>query len=271
MKKMDICKYTLDEIISRDIPVIGFSGSPTIATIHKAARKFPRAPFFNLDKNFGAPSSGLLTIDTCQIVRNFVDNAIAASNQLLCVVATGNERCDAGHYVSMILAEHLDVPVLISDYHRIAAAKQPLVSESRGLLASRIERIMALGIAPLSEQERNSAFIARCEPSIGCWGTPVYQEDILKIFPQSTHILGWLRCVELGTPGDTECETFVPANLPTVFFAQKGCARTILANALAHRHNGLFIAIDGAPTAEQITAVRTFVGSIRTSLNPAPL
>jgi hypothetical protein len=267
---MDVCKYSLDEIIIRDIPVIGFSGSPTLATIHKAARKFPRAPFFNLDRNFNAPLSELLVTDTCPLVRNFVDNTIALANQLLCVVATGSERCEAGRFAAMVLAEQLDIPVFISDYHRSAAEKQPLLCEARGPLASRIPRIMSLGVDPLSEQERNSAFIARCEPSIGLWGMPVYQEDLLSCFPQSTHIFGWLRCVELGTPADTEAEAAVPENLPTVFFAQQGCARAILAHSLARKHNGLFISIGQAPTAEQINTIKVFVGSLRTSLSPPP-
>ena len=239
---MDICKYTLQEIIEKDVPVIGYYGAPSKQELIKASRKFPLAPFFDLDIYYDAPMTDLLPDSYCHIIRNCIDNAMAASQQLLCVVAsTGEERCDAGRYAARLLTEHLAVPVFTTKNNRGGNTLQPLLCESRGPLKARMARIMESIVNPLSEQERNKAFLSKCTPTAGYWGTPPHPAAILDLFPETTHILGWPRCVEQNVPADIALEMTVPENLPIVYFAQSGCPKSLLAKELARKTNGLFI------------------------------
>ena len=68
--------------------------------------------------------------------------------------------------------------------------------------------------------------------------------EILKLFPDSTHVYGWTRCVEAGAPADLDLEMYVDENVPTVFYAQAFCAKSQLAKYLADKYNGLYIDID---------------------------
>ena len=68
--------------------------------------------------------------------------------------------------------------------------------------------------------------------------------EILRLFPNETHVYGWTRCVERGTPADIEEEMFVDPDVPTVFYAQAFCAKCQLAKYLADKYNGLYIDID---------------------------
>ena len=75
-------------------------------------------------------------------------------------------------------------------------------------------------------------------------GVPPNDMEILKLFPNSTHIYGWIRCVEAGTPANLDLEMFVDEDVPTVFYAQAFCAKSQLAKFLADKYNGLYIDID---------------------------
>ena len=81
-------------------------------------------------------------------------------------------------------------------------------------------------------------------PLPGFWGVPPNDLEILKLFPDSTRVYGWLRCVEAGTPADLDLEMYVDENVPTVFYAQAFCAKSQLAKYLADKYNGLYIDID---------------------------
>ena len=78
----------------------------------------------------------------------------------------------------------------------------------------------------------------------GFWGVPPNDMEILKLFPDTTQVYGWIRCVEAGTPADLDLEMFVDENVPTVFYAQAFCSKSQLAKYLADKYNGLYIDID---------------------------
>ena len=257
---MDICKYTLKEIIEKDVAIIGYYGAPSKQELIKASRKFPLAPFFDLDLFFDAPQSDLLPESYCHIVRNCIDNALAVAHQLLCIVAsTGDENCNAGRYIAHLLQTHLEAPVFFTRNNRGGNPLQPLLCEARGPLSERLSRVMETIITPLAEQERNKAFLSKCEPTAGFWGTPPHPKSILDLFPPTTHIFGWTRCVEQNTPADLTLEMTVPENIPIVFFAQSGCPKTLLAKELARKHNGLFISTDDGLSAAQFDAIKLFL------------
>ena len=70
---------------------------------------------------------------------------------------------------------------------------------------------------------------------------PPHDGRILDLFPGTTHVYGWVRCVEAGRPADLELECFVDEDVPTVFFTQSFCAKQDLAHHLAGRYRGLAV------------------------------
>ena len=66
----------------------------------------------------------------------------------------------------------------------------------------------------------------------------------MRLFPNETHVYGWTRCVEAGTPADIDFEMYVDEDVPTVFYAQAFCSKAQLAKYLADKYNGLYIDID---------------------------
>ncbi|MBN2339973.1 MAG: hypothetical protein JXX29_09180 [Deltaproteobacteria bacterium] len=257
---MEICRNSLAEIIEKDIRVIGFYGAPPREALEAAARQFPLAQFFDLDIFFDAPQNKLLPDAYCHIIRNCVDNALAAKHQLLCVVAaTGEEKCDAGRYAARLLSAHLDGPVISTTNTKGGTPAQPLLCEAKGSLKQRAVRIMESIIEPLSEQERSNAFISRCEPTVGFWGTPPHPIEVLDLFPPTTHIFGWTRCVEQNTPADLNLEMTVNESLPTVYFAQGFCAKALLARDLAQKTGGMFVDTHDTLGAATMAKIEAFI------------
>ena len=78
----------------------------------------------------------------------------------------------------------------------------------------------------------------------GFWGVPPNDLELLKLFPNTTRVYGWVRCVEAGTPADLDLEMYIDENVPTVFYAQAFCAKSQLAKYLADKYNGLYVDID---------------------------
>ena len=60
--------------------------------------------------------------------------------------------------------------------------------------------------------------------------------EILKLFPNTTQVYGWIRCVEAGTPADLDLEMYVDENVPTVFYSQAFCSKSSLAKYLADKY-----------------------------------
>ena len=89
------------------------------------------------------------------------------------------------------------------------------------------------------------AILPTCEPTAGYWGVPPRDFSILSLFPDSTHIYGWTRCMENKTPGAGDLEYHYNPDVPTVFFAQSFCAKTALARHLARLHpQALYLDVD---------------------------
>jgi hypothetical protein len=86
---------------------------------------------------------------------------------------------------------------------------------------------------------------AESRPSAAFWGVPAADFGIYDLFPDGTQVLGWTRCLENRTPADWELELWVPERVPTVFFAQTFCAKNLVAQHLAHKHDGLYVDVDG--------------------------
>jgi len=217
--------------------IIGYYGYPRRSLLAGARAAFGAdLPLVDLDLDHGAPDAGLLPKATCSIITNIMNNAVWLSGRLAVVVAAvGEDKCDGGRNIAWLL-KGMGFNVVESRFTG-GGVERPLVwSISEGPLPERIDRIMETVVEP---RPRGAAAPQRCEPTHGFWGVPPNDFRILELFPPTTHIYGWTRCVEAGRPDDLDLETFVDPGVPTVFFTQSFCAKQNLAHYLAEMHGGL--------------------------------
>jgi len=257
---MKLFRGNLDDLTRTGQPVIGFWGVPPRDVLEAVDRKHDGLEFFDLDVFYSAPKSGAVPDAFCHIIRNCVDNAAALGDQLRCVVAaTGAEKCDAGRFAARMVSGVVSGEVMSVKNEEPAPSSQPLLCESKGPLKKRIVRIMNSIIEPLDERERTSAFMVRCEPTHGFWGTPPHPIEMLDLFPDTTHVFGWTRCVEQGCPADLEAEMTVPEGLPIIFFSQGFCAKSILARQLAESYGGMHVDVHDSMGAASIAKIEAFI------------
>ena len=95
--------------------------------------------------------------------------------------------------------------------------------------------------------------------------TPEYEEEIifdsltLYLLPDSTHVFGWTRCVEMGCPANLELEMYVNPDIPTIFYSQSFCSKAQLAKYLANKYNGLYIDVDDFATKSTKAKIEAFI------------
>lgn len=231
---------------------IGYAGCPPRDVMASVGRKYPYDEFIDLDIDMNAPPSDLVPDAYCQIVTNIVDNAIHLRKDLRLIIASvGEDKCDGGRFAALILRD-LGLPLM--EVRNIETERRPLMIATSGLpLLEKVNRIMYGVRVP-----RTKAF-RRAEPTHGFWGVPPHDMRLLKLFPKTTHVYGWTRCVEAGVPADLELEMVVDPGIPTIFYAQTFCQKNVLARYLAEKHNGLYIDCDGPLTNSVIAKVEAFI------------
>ena len=231
--------------------MIGYYGHPPRGALEAARDRFG-GEFIDLDVAIGAPSSGVLPRACCKILTNIVDNAVALENKLDVIVASvGEGKCNGGRNVAVILGKMgFNVVETVNENRD----RRPVSISTSGLsLREKIDRIMASvvkGPPPLFPQ---------CDPTHGFWGVPPNDETLLDLFPPTTHVYGWTRCVEAGVPSDLELELHVDPDVPTVFFTQSFCAKQALTKFLAGKYGGLCIDIDTDVTDSILAKVEAFI------------
>ena len=164
----------------------------------------------------------------------------------------GKEKCDSGWFAAKLLKD-MGFFVEESIYEVIDEPKPIQISTSNLPLRQKIERITANIVTP---QEVKIEYV---KPEFGFWGVPPNDLSVLELFPNSTHVYGWSRCVEAGTPANIEMEMFVDEDVPTVFYAQAFCAKTQLAKYLADKYNGLYVDIDDVVTNSVRYKIEAFI------------
>lgn len=250
---------TIEEILSADQTLLGFFGSPPRELLLSTAAQHG-ARLVDLDVDYGATPLNLLPKAYCHILRNCVDNAAALKDRLACVVAaTGKEKCDGGRFAAWLIRERLGVNVLFTECDTMPAALPPLLCEAKGPLKSRVIRIMRSIVEPLSEAECAAAAALRSAPTHGFWGTPPHPIAVLDLFPDTTHIFGWTRCVEQGRPSDLDLENTVPSGLPIVFFTQGFCQKAALAKHLAEKYGGIHVDVHDTLNAAVTAKIEAFI------------
>lgn len=239
-----------------DKNAIGFWGYPDPEIISKLKQEFPNAEWVDLDIDFKYPDVNILPDAYCKIIKNIVNNAVFLEKYLIKIVAsTGRNKCDGGWFAAQILKD-IGFDVIESRYEKIWPKKEIKICTSNLPLYDKVNMIMNSIIGCEDAKMRrcinkSSTTLPRFHastPLFGFWGVPPNDLEILKLFPDETHVFGWIRCVEAGTPADVELEMYVDENLPTVFYSQTFCAKSQIAKYLADKYNGLYIDIDDYAT-----------------------
>ena len=175
----------------------------------------------------------------CAILRTVVLNGLHLKLDAI-YVDVGPGKCDCALHVATVLEDMLTIPVYKTKNEDMTSFGSP-VSRSRMGLMQKFECI--------TEGVKNTEKLVippePYKPTAGFWGVPPRDFSILNLFPDTTHIYGWTRCMENKTPADHELELHYNPDIPTIFYAQSFCAKTALARHLADKHpHGLYLDSD---------------------------
>ena len=165
----------------------------------------------------------------CAILRTVVVNCMHVPLDRV-YIDVGTGKCDCALHIAEVLEDMLPVPVIRTRNQDTAAFGYPICM-TRMPLPKKFSAITrgVQSAAPYPE-------IEPCVPSCGFWGVPPRDFSFLELFPDTTHIYGWTRCMENKTPADFDLERQCNRAIPTVFFAQSFCAKSVLAKHLAGKH-----------------------------------
>ena len=166
----------------------------------------------------------------CAILRTVVLNALLLQVDAV-YIDVGRGKCDNALHVSTILEDILAVPVIRTRNDDHKSFGTPICRTEMKLM-DKFHRITGdvTSAAPAGGTHEP------CRPTAGFWGVPPRDFSILDLFPDTTHIYGWTRCMENKTPADLDLEAHCNPGIPTIFFAQSFCAKTALAQHLARKH-----------------------------------
>ncbi len=217
---------------------IGFWGYPDPQVVNNVKKRYPNSEWVDLDIDFSAPKSTILPESYCKIIKNIIDNALYLKPELV-IAPIGKDKCDSGWFASKVLSD-MGFNVVQTIYEKLAPKREIKICTSNLPLYDKVQLITAGIIEPgIFKRE-----YIKTVPTVGFWGVPPNDLEILKLFPDTTQIYGWIRCVEAGTPADIDLEMYVDENVPTVFYSQAFCSKAQLAKYLADKYNGLYIDID---------------------------
>lgn len=217
---------------------IGFWGYPDPEVVKNFKNQYPNSEWVDLDIDFGYPGVNVLPDAYCKIIRNIIDNTFYLRPDII-VAPIGKDKCDSGWFASKILARE-GFNVITTIYEDIKPKREIRICKSNLPLYDKFQLITA-GIIDYDIYDKEYTCV---RPTAGFWGVPPNDLEVLKLFPEETHVYGWTRCVEAGVPADIDLEMQVDENVPTVFYAQAFCAKAQLAKYLADKYNGLYIDID---------------------------
>lgn len=228
---------------------IGFWGYPHPQVVERTREKYPNAKWVDLDIEIGSPKTNVLPESYCKIIRNIIDNTLFLNPDLI-IAPIGKDKCDSGWFASKVLSD-MGFNVIQTIFEDLEPKREIKICKSNLPLYDKVTTIMDSVIEPKKLlMQTNTAQIPSENNSTnplftpGFWGVPPNDMEILKLFPDTTHVYGWIRCVEAGTPADLDLEMYVNPNVPTVFYAQAFCSKAQLAKYLADKYNGLYIDID---------------------------
>lgn len=235
---------------------IGFWGYPHPKVIERVKSEYPMATWFDLDFDFSpkVPESNILPESYCKIIKQIINNSLYFKDEIIKIVAPiGKDKCDSGWFAAQLLKD-MGFDVEETKFETFEYRKPVVISTSNMPLYDKVTTITANIV-----EERQCDNIVQCKPKFGFWGVPPNDLEVLKLFPDETHVYGWTRCVEAQVPADIELEMYVEPDVPTVFYAQAFCSKTQLAKYLANKYNGLYIDIDDYATNSVKAKIEAFL------------
>ena len=249
-----------EKILFESQRVIGFWGYPDPEVFAQAKKQYSGHEIIDLDISYEMSNSGILPEAYCRIMKNVLDNAVALKDNLEVVIASvGEEKCDSGRFAAKIL-EDMGFNVVQTRFNEFSVNSTPFVPPlDTPISTSNLplkDKIVAIMDNVIEKQEFEAQ---QCSPEYGFWGVPPNDLSILELFPDTTHVYGWTRCVEAGVPADLELEMFVDENVPTVFYAQTFCAKMQLAKYLAKKNDGLYVDVDDRASNSVKAKIEAFI------------
>ena len=233
---------------------IGMWGYPDPEVLSDIKAKYPEHEIIDLDINYQVPDSGLLPDAYCRIIRNIVDNSIYLKDKMDVIVASiGEEKCDSARLTALLLKD-IGFNVIETRFETYDnRVIQVPISTSNLKLADKIDLIMANIV------KKQDVSFKQSKARFGFWGVPPNDMSFLDLFPNETHVYGWVRCVEAQRPADIDLEMYVDEDVPTVFFVQTFCSKMQIAKYLAKKYNGLYIDVDDIATNSFRAKVEAFI------------
>jgi len=232
---------------------IGFWGVPNPEFISMFKFKYPMAKWIDLDIDFKSPDLKILPEAYCKIIKNIINNTLNFKPDLI-LAPIGKDKCDSGWFAAKILKD-MGFNVIESKFEDLENKREIVICKSNLSLKDKVNTIMN-DIIP---QNFDKSILEETKPKFGFWGVPPNDLDFLDLFPRETHVYGWIRCVEAGTPADVDLEMYVDKDVPTVFYSQAFCSKAQLAKYLADKYDGLFIDIDDYATGSIIAKTEAFL------------
>ena len=190
----------------------------------------------------------------CAILRTAVVNALHLDLDAI-FIDVGPGKCDCALHTAAVLSDILSAPVIQTRNMDTTPYGTPLCDARMDLP----DKMLAItnGVKSASP---HSDHPQACLPTACFWGVPPRDFSILELFPETTHIYGWTRCMENKTPADHNLEARFLPQVPTVFFAQSFCAKTALARFLSKKHpHGLYLDVDVHTTSSAKAKIQAFL------------
>jgi hypothetical protein len=219
----------------------GIVGVPPLEVIRRLETE--GIPVFDLDEPIVKKdiecASPFLPRAYCAILRTVIVNSLGLLPSEI-YIDVGPGKCDCAMHTATILADILPATNVIRTINQDSLDfGTPVCTSSMPL----VEKMTAITASVRSAQPH--ATRPACASTAGFWGVPPRDFSILSLFPDTTHIYGWTRCMENKTPDNPSLEEYTNADVPTVFFAQSFCAKAALARHLANKHpRGLYLDCD---------------------------
>ncbi|KPJ61358.1 MAG: hypothetical protein AMJ46_01225 [Latescibacteria bacterium DG_63] len=216
----------------------GIVGVPPSATIRKVIERGDT--IIDLDATVSRVNveaeSRLITRYYCAILRTVLSNALKLPLEEI-YIDVGEGKCDGARHIKEILKRELSIPVIATRNSDSDRRGNPICLSSLPLV-EKFEKIVESVELPDGIKED----FPPSSPVCGFWGVPPRDFELLELFPDSTHVFGWTRCMENKTPSDGQLELEFDPSVPTVFYAQSFCAKNSIAYYLAHIHpRGFYI------------------------------
>lgn len=212
--------------------IVGIVGVPPLSVMTNLAKH--NSCIVDLDEPQGIvdleSTSPFLPRVYCGILRTVIANSLALQPETI-YIDTGAGKCDCAAHTATVLKDILPRTEVIQTKNQdyvdfgtpLCRAKMDLVQKMSAITS---------GVQGVEQYQD----IPICRPTAGFWGVPPRDFSLLSLFPDTTHIYGWARCMENKTPDNPEMESYYNPDIPTVFFAQSFCAKTALARHLATKH-----------------------------------